>query len=303
MTTETPAASLGDRVKSLLLYPLPHHWISRVVHRATRWRLRPWKNLLIRTIQRCYDVDLSDARERDPKAYEHFNAFFTRTLAPDARPLPEDPQAIACPADGTVSEVGSLAGERILQAKGHHFSASALLGGDDELAERFRGGSFLTVYLSPRDYHRVHMPLAGELRRMIHVPGRLFSVAPHTVRAVPDLFARNERVVSVFDTAIGPMAVVLVGAICVASIETVWAGEVTPPQADRVMSLDYRDPNLRFDRGSEMGRFNMGSTVIVLFAPGQVEWDEAITTGDKVRMGQAVGRAVRARVPVTPVPS
>ncbi len=302
MTTEPRAASFADRAKSLLLYPLPHHRISGIVHRATRWRLRPWKNLLIRAVSRRYGVDLSDARERNPAAYEHFNAFFTRELAADARPLPTDAQAIACPADGTVNEAGALVGERTLQAKGHRFSATTLLGGGETLAERFRGGRFLTVYLSARDYHRVHMPLTGELRRMIHVPGRLFSVAPHTVRAVPDLFARNGRVVDVFATAAGPMAVILVGAICVASIETVWAGEVVPPRADRVTGLDYRDPGLRFNRGSEIGRFNIGSTVIVLFGPGRVEWDESVIAGGSVRMGQPVG-LIRARTPVTPAPN
>jgi phosphatidylserine decarboxylase len=297
MMKESRAASLADRVKSLLLYPLPHHGVSGIVHRATRWRLRPWKNWLIRTISRRYGVDLADARERNPGAYEHFNAFFTRELAHGARPLPAEPRAIACPADGTVSELGALDGGHILQAKGHRYTASALLGGDEALAARFQGGHFLTVYLSPRDYHRVHMPLGGRLRRMIHVPGRLFSVAPHTVRAVPGLFARNERVVTLFDTDAGPMALVLVGAICVASIETVWAGEVVPPRARRVTRTDYDDPTLRFIRGSEIGRFNMGSTVIVLFPRGKVDWSSALRAGDEVRMGQAVGRLVQAPVP------
>ncbi len=278
-----------DRLKSLALYPLPHHAISRLVHRATRWRLPLWKRALIGAVTRLYRADLAEASKPDPSAYEHFNAFFTRSLAPGARPLPEDPLAVACPADGTLSEAGPLAGDRILQAKGQPYSLTALLGGDEALARRFHGGGFLTVYLAPRDYHRVHMPFAGELRRMVHVPGRLFSVAPYTVRSVPGLFARNERVITVFETGAGPMAVILVGAICVASIETVWAGEVTPPRAATVTGVDYRDPALRYERGAEMGRFNMGSTVVVLFAPGEVQWDERLTAGMHLRMGQAVG--------------
>lgn len=294
MNWTLPGASVADRLKSLVLYGLPHHAISRLVHRATRWRFAPWKRLLIAVMSRVYRIDLDEAQRRHPEDYEHFNDFFTRALARHARPLPEEADAVACPADGTVSEIGTLVGGRILQVKGHRFSATELLGGDDIVAERFTGGHFATVYLAPGDYHRVHMPVTGDLRGMIHVPGRLFSVAPFTVRSVPDLFARNERVVSLFATELGPMAVVLVGAICVASIETVWAGEVTPPSATAVKRFDYRDRKLRLQRGDEMGRFNMGSTVILLFPPGRVSWREALVSGARVRMGETLGHTRRA---------
>lgn len=283
------APSAADRLHSALFYPLPHHAVSRVVHAATRWRARWWKDALIRAFMGRFGVDLSDAEVRDPGAYPDFNRFFTRALRPDARPLPVDPASVACPADGTASALGALDGGEIIQAKGQRFTAAALLA-DDAAAERFHGGSFLTVYLSPRDYHRVHIPATATLRRMTHIPGRLFSVAPYTVRAVPGLFARNERVAALFDTERGPLAVVMVGAICVASIETVWAGEITPPAGRTVRAQDYEPGAVRLERGAEMGRFNMGSTVITLFGPGMVEWDDGLEAGQKVRMGQAVGR-------------
>lgn len=289
-TAEPERASLGDWLKTLPLYPLPQHAISRIVLRATRARNRYWKNALIHGFVRTYQVDLEEASETDATAYPDFNSFFTRALRPGTRPLPEDTATITCPADGTISEIGRLDGASLLQAKGRRFSVSALLGGDAELAARFHGGHFVTVYLSPRDYHRVHMPACGELRSMIHVPGRLFSVAPHTVRTVARLFSRNERVVSLFDTEHGPLAVVLVGAICVASIETVWAGVVTPPRGRRLQRWDYPPHRHRLARGAELGRFNMGSTVIVLFGPGQIAWQEDLQAGQSVRMGQALGR-------------
>jgi len=284
-------ASLGDRLKSLALYPLPQHAISRVVHAAVRWRTPWWKNGLIRWFAEHYRIDLSEAAESNPRAYPHFNAFFTRALKPGARPLPDDPAVVVSPADGTVSALGKIDGNTIIQAKGHGFTVQELLGGDAVLAERFRNGQYATVYLSPSDYHRVHMPATGTLRGMVHVPGRLFSVAAFTVRAVKKLFARNERVVSVFDTEHGPMVVVLVGAINVASIETVWAGVVTPPKGKRVRRWQYAgDQAIRLERGAEMGRFNLGSTAIVLFGPGQVSWLDEINPGQKIRMGEPMGR-------------
>jgi phosphatidylserine decarboxylase len=287
------ASRLADLAKSLPLYPLPHHAISRLVHAATRWRLPVWKNLLIDTFIRAFGVDMSQAAQPDAHAYEHFNQFFTRPLKPGARPLPQAPGAIACPADGTISAVGSIEHDRLLQAKGHHFTVAELLGGDPELAERFHGGRFITVYLSPRDYHRIHMPADGLLEAMIHIPGRLFSVAAHTVRTIPRLFARNERVASIFLGEHGPMAVVLVGAINVGSVETVWSGVVTPPAGKQIKRWSYAAPEaIRLARGDELGRFNMGSTAIVLFGAGQVEWDARLAPEQKVQMGQELGRYV-----------
>lgn len=287
---EHERASLRDWLKTLPLYPLPQHAISRVVLRATRARNSRWKNALIRWFIRAYQVNLEEASEADATAYPDFNSFFTRALRAEARPLPEDTATVICPADGAISEIGQIDGVQLLQAKGRCFSVGELLGGDDELATRFHGGHFVTVYLSPRDYHRVHMPASGKLRSMTHVPGRLFSVAPHTVRTVPRLFSRNERVVSLFDTDHGPLAVVLVGAICVASIETVWAGVVTPPRGRCLRRWHYPPHRHQLARGEELGRFNMGSTVIVLFGPDQVTWRDDLHAEQPVRMGQALGR-------------
>ncbi len=263
---ESPATWL-DHLKAALLRPLPHHAISRVTHWAVRVETPWFKNLLIKTFIRVFKVDMSEALEEAPTAYPTFNAFFTRALKPEARPMPDDPDAILSPADGTISQMGPIEGDTIFQAKGHGFTTAELLGGDEALAEEFRDGWFATIYLSPRDYHRVHMPMTGTLRKMIHVPGRLFSVAPFTVRTVPKLFARNERVACIFDTECGPMALVLVGAINVGSIETVWAGEVTPPAGNRVTTHQYNQPRQvgpTIRRGEEAGRFNMGSTAIIL---------------------------------------
>ncbi|RFA30905.1 phosphatidylserine decarboxylase [Alkalilimnicola ehrlichii] len=283
-------ASFSDWAKSLPLYPLPHHAISRLTLAVTRCRWSWLKNALINAFVRAFKVDMSEAAAPEATAYEHFNAFFTRELKPGARPLPDSPTAIISPADGAISAIGPIEHDQLLQAKGHTYSVADLLGGDTELAQRFHGGRFVTVYLSPRDYHRIHMPCAGKLQRMIHVPGRLFSVGAHTVRTVPRLFARNERVVNLFEGEHGPMAIVLVGAINVGSIETVWSGVVTPPAGKRVRSWEYDQQNAtQLARGDELGRFNMGSTAIVLFGPGQMEWDNTLENEQKVRMGQALG--------------
>ncbi|RLK48635.1 phosphatidylserine decarboxylase [Alkalispirillum mobile] len=283
---ESPATWL-DHLKAALLYPLPHHAISRITHWAVRVETPWFKNLLIKTFIRVFKVDMSEALEEDPTAYPTFNAFFTRALKPEARPMPDDPDAILSPADGTISQMGPIEGDTIFQAKAHDFTTAELLGGDEALAEEFRDGWFATIYLSPRDYHRVHMPMSGTLRKMIHVPGRLFSVAPFTVRTVPKLFARNERVACIFDTEHGPMAVVLVGAINVGSIETVWAGEVTPPAGNHVTLTDGKHRPLHLPRAAELGRFNMGSTVVVLTANQLPASDTA--TAQPIRMAHHIG--------------
>lgn len=279
----------ADRLKSIWQYPLPQHAISRAVHWLTRLQQPAFKNWMIRGFIRRFQVDMSLAAEPEPTAYPSFNAFFTRSLRPDARPLPAEANAIICPVDGSVSQAGDIADGRIFQAKGQSFTTVELLGGDSALAAQFDAGKFATLYLSPRDYHRIHIPLAGTLSRMLHIPGRLFSVNPPTTRAVPRLFARNERVVTVFETAYGPMAVIMVGALNVGSIETVWAGEVTPPRGRAIRNWSYADQRMQFNKGAEIGRFNMGSTVIVLFAADHTEWDRQLTADASVRMGQKIG--------------
>lgn len=286
-------ASLTDYLKSLPLYPLPHHAISRLTFGLTRIETPWFKNLFIRAFAAHFDVDWSEARYPRPEDYVHFNAFFTRPLRDGARVIEGDATTVICPADGHISQIGAIDEDAVFQAKGHAFSLTTLLGGDPARAAAFRNGRFATLYLSPRDYHRVHMPLAGTLRETVYVPGRLFSVAPHTTRTVPGLFARNERLVSIFDTEAGPMAMVLVGAINVAAIETVWAGLVTPPPRARLEAKSFQDAGISLQRGAEMGRFNMGSTVILLFADQRVDWQQGLRAEQPVRMGQTLGEQVR----------
>jgi phosphatidylserine decarboxylase len=275
-----------------LQYLLPHRLLSRLVYWATRWTWRPWKDFLISRVVRVYRVDMDQAIDPDPRSYATFNAFFTRALKPGARPMPDSAAAIACPADGRVSQIGSIMEGRIFQAKGFDFSAAELLG-SESAAALYTNGHFITVYLSPRDYHRVHMPLAGALRETAHVPGRLFSVAPFTVNAVPRLFARNERLVCQFDGDSGPFAVVLVGAMLVSSVETVWSGLEIPPYASTIVRKSWRDRSIRLERGAELGRFNMGSTVILLLpapASSRLAWAESLGPDSEVRVGQCLGK-------------
>ena len=293
-----PAKGLPQKIAESLFvalqYLLPHHLLSRLMHAIARVENTTFKDALIQRIVSWYRVDMSEAQESNPKAYRSFNEFFTRALRADARPVAQEIGQIACPADGALSQAGRIEDGYLFQAKGHDYSLQALLGGDPEMSALFEEGSFATIYLSPRDYHRVHMPYGGRLRKMVHVPGRLFSVNETTSRMVPRLFARNERVISLFDTDIGPMAVILVGAIFVSSIDTVWAGTITPAR-QQVRSWDYRPetapPVIELEKGEEMGRFNMGSTVIVLFGKEAMDWREAFTAGVKVKMGEAIGEA------------
>lgn len=281
--------SLSEALFALPQYILPHHPLSRVAQHVTRCENRVFKDALIRTFIRLYDVDMSQALQSNPGSYPSFNAFFTRALKPEARPLAAGEKTLLCPADGAVSQLGKIEEDTIFQAKGKLYSATELLGGEAGRAAAFQNGRFATIYLSPRDYHRLHMPLGGRLKEMIHVPGRLFSVNNATVNQVPRLFARNERVVCLFETEAGPMALVLVGAIFVASIETVWHGVVTPPTRAEIQCWDYSDKSLYLDAGAEMGRFNMGSTIIVLFGEQAATWDAGLAAGTPVRMGQALG--------------
>ncbi|GAA0720869.1 archaetidylserine decarboxylase [Dokdonella soli] len=275
-------------LKLALQYILPHRFLSRLVLWGTRWTFAPWKNFLIGRIVRSYRVDLDEAETADFAAYRHFNAFFTRALKPGMRPQPADADAILCPADGRISQSGPILAGRILQAKGQTFSAAELLT-DADAASAYADGSFLTVYLSPRDYHRVHMPLAGELVETVHVPGRLFSVAPFAVAAIPRLFARNERLVCHFRGEHGPFAVVLVGAMLVSGIETVWGGVEVPPYASTITRRDWRGRGIRLARGAELGRFNMGSTAIVLLPLQAGRFDPHLRAEQPVRVGERVG--------------
>lgn len=289
----TPASTtLLDHLRSWPLALLPHQLLSRVMRRATRWRVRWWKNFLIDAFIRWFGVDMSQARSPSTDDYPDFNSFFTRALQKGMRPLPDVPDAIACPVDGTVSACGPIDQDRILQAKGHDYSLTTLLGSDTQCAARFQNGHFVTLYLSPRDYHRVHMPCAGRLTETTYVPGRLFSVAPHTTRAIRGLFTRNERLACLFDTDDGPLAMIMVGAVFVSCMETVWGGVVNPRMHLSLQTRKFDEtggtpPVLQ--RGDEMGRFNIGSTVILLFGPGQAEWSAALQPGKAVALGQAIG--------------
>ena len=284
---------MRDAAFILLQRLLPQHALSRVVHALTRVRWRPFKNALIRAFMRSFKPDMSDARQPDPLAYDSFNAFFTRELVADARPQPQDPLTVSSPVDGTISQIGYLDGQSILQAKGRSFSLAALLGGDDAQTAQFTGGSFATLYLAPYNYHRIHMPRAGRLRITRHVPGRLFSVNAVTAAAVAGLFARNERVVCSWDEDRQPFAMVLVGALFVGSISTVWHGEITPPTRRTSRELPpVAGTGAELARGDLMGWFNMGSTVILLFPKGRVRWQPQLTAGTAIRVGQALGQAL-----------
>ena len=285
-----PGDWLSDHARTFWQYLTPTHAGSRIVHWATRREARWFKDALIRRFLANFQVKLGEAVEPDPYAYASFNAFFTRALRDGMRPLPADPDAIASPVDGTCSQAGPIRNGRIFQAKGRDFSIVELLGGTPSVAAPFFNGSFATLYLAPRDYHRIHLPLDGTLRRMTHVPGRLFAVNPPAVRRIDQVFARNERVACLFDTAAGPMAVVMVGALFVGSIETVWAGEVTPPTRRAVTHWTYDgDDAPRFKRGDEIGRFNMGSTVILAFGRGNAAFDEMLRDQTRVQMGERIG--------------
>lgn len=291
-TPDAPA-SLNDRFRNLPQYLLPQRLLTRLTYRLTRMQT-PWlKDRLIRWFAGHYQVRLAEALEPDLRAYPDFNAFFTRALKPGVRPIAPGDRVACCPVDGMISQIGKAEADTLLQAKGRNFSLTALLGGDPERARPFQGGSFITLYLSPRDYHRIHLPLAGRLREMVHIPGTLFSVSPLTTRMIPELFARNERVVTLFDTPAGPMALVLVGAINVASIETVWAGAITPPLGTSISYWSYPangEDAVRLDKGAELGRFNMGSTVILLFGPNALRWGAELRAGTTVKMGQRLGK-------------
>ena len=284
-----PLPAVSDRLAVLPQYLMPKGALTRLAGRIAGARAGAVTTALIRRFVARYGVDMSEAAEPDVTRYPTFNAFFTRALRADVRPLA--PSGWLCPVDGAISQCGAIDRDRIVQAKGHDYSTTALVGGDAALAARFQDGQFATLYLSPRDYHRIHMPCAGRLRRMVHVPGDLFSVNPVTARGVPGLFARNERVVCVFDGAHGPFVLVLVGATIVGSMATVWHGVVNPPRPQTPRVWQYDDPPVQLERGAEMGQFLLGSTVVLLFPADVLRFVPDWAPGRPIRMGEAMAVA------------
>ena len=282
------SAGLAERVAVAAQHLLPKQALTVAAGALARARGGAATTAVIRWFIRRYGVDMAEAAQADPAAYGSFNEFFTRALVPGARPLAA--ADLVCPVDGAISQFGAIDGQRIVQAKGHHYSVEALLGGDGALAAHFQNGHFATLYLSPKDYHRIHMPCAGRLLRMVYVPGALFSVNPATARGVPGLFARNERVVCVFEDARGPWVLVLVGATIVGSMATVWHGVVNPPRPGSVREWAYQDERIELAQGAEMGRFLLGSTVVLLFPPGPLAFNPDWQPGGAIRMGQAMAR-------------
>jgi len=273
---------------SLPQYVLPHHALSKLMFKLTRAKMGGMTTALIRKFVKSYAVDMSLAQESDIHNYKTFNEFFTRALKPEARPIA--PEGIISPVDGVISQIGDIVGEGLLQAKGRFYSLNSLLGGIESLTKQFRNGSFCTIYLSPRDYHRIHLPFAAQPKTITHVPGRLFSVNPKTVNVVNNLFARNERVIVTFETEFGSMALIMVGAIFVGSVDLAWLSNVAPSKNNEINHWLASEELGILSKGAEVGRFNMGSTVIVLFGEKQVQWLANLGAGDTLQMGQALAK-------------
>lgn len=287
-----PEVRAGDRLFAALQNALPKHLLTHLVHRLARSESALIKRTLLRAFLAGYDVDMAEAAQSDPFAYRSFNEFFTRALKPQARPVDADPRVIVSPVDGTVSQCGELEDDLLLQAKGHTYSLHELLGADAEAVSAYRGGRFACIYLAPFNYHRIHTPCEGVVRSNLYIPGELFSVNAATTRAVPRVFARNERLICDFDTPHGRMAVILVGALFVGSIETVHCGEVNPPPRHRrAPQRIAAGVGRAFAKAEELGRFNMGSTVVLLFQRERIEWDSALVPQAAVRLGRGIARA------------
>jgi phosphatidylserine decarboxylase len=283
---------MNPKLFTTLQYLTPQHALSRAAGWLANTEIKSIKDPFTRWFVEKYGVDMQEAKETDCTAYRTFNDFFTRELKEGARPIVSSEGSLACPADGAISQLGAIHNGRVFQAKGHDYSLLELVGGDPELAAQFDDGHFATVYLSPKDYHRVHMPIDGTLRSMTYVPGQLFSVNTVTAENVPRLFARNERLVCVFDTEAGPMAMILVGAMIVAGIETVWAGQVAPHTRD-VRTTNYlENAPIHLRKGEEMGCFKLGSTVVMLFGADQVRWLDSLEAETPVRMGEYFGSMI-----------
>lgn len=271
-------------LKQLLQFYLPQRSLSRLSGRLSESKVRWWKNFAIRYFIHRYQVDLSSALQENIEDYPNFNSFFTRSLKPSCRPIAEGEDNIISPVDGTISQIGKIRNDVLLQAKGSYYNLNALLGGIETHSRHFYDGSFITLYLAPKDYHRVHIPATGLLTETVYVPGKLFSVSPETSRTVPQLFTRNERLICIFETHFGPMAVILVGAMIVCGIKTIWP--FTPSQ--RIDQQQY-PPTLHLLKGNELGHFQVGSTVIVLFPKKTMHWSESLAEGSSVQMGQKIG--------------
>nr|WP_229258448.1 archaetidylserine decarboxylase [Duganella rivi] len=281
-------ATVSDRLAVLPQYLLPKSALTNFAGRVAGAKAGKYTTGLIRWFVGRYNVNMSEALDPNIANYKTFNEFFTRALRPDARPLAD--AAYVCPVDGRISQFGDIEDDQIFQAKGHKFTTTALVGGDATLAAQFQHGSFANLYLSPRDYHRIHMPIDGKLTRMIYVPGELFSVNPTTARGIPGLFARNERVVCVFDTAHGPFVMTLVGATIVGSMATVWHGVVNPPRLPQVTEWSYTDQNIVLKKGDELGRFLLGSTVVMLFQKDVLKFNSAWQPAGPVQLGEEMGQ-------------
>ena len=291
--TEAPTIRAGDRWFAALQYILPKRVLSRVIYAVARSEVRWIRNTFLRIFLSVYRLNMAEAVQPDPFAYRSFNDFFTRALRPGVRPIAEDADAVVSPVDGTVSQCGAIAGDQLIQAKGQDYSLQELLAGDAEAVATYRGGSFACIYLAPYNYHRIHMPYAGTARDNVYVPGELFSVNAATARAVPRVFARNERLICDFATPLGRMAVILVGALFVGSIETVHCGEVNPPPRGRKAPTRIATGLGRhFAKGEELGRFNMGSTVILLFERNRVAWESTLVPESTVQLGRPIARVV-----------
>lgn len=284
---------MWKQFKGFLFHLFPHHLVSRFTFWLTRLQT-PLKNPAIRMFIRAFEVDMSEAEHPSAENYRSFNEFFTRKLTNGARPVDADGNSIACPADGRISQVSTYHGGLAVQAKGQNFSMAQLLGGENNYGSLCENGCFANIYLSPRNYHRVHMPFDGELVEMIYVPGRLFSVAPYATEVIKGLFSRNERVVSIFKTEIGFMAVVMVGAVNVAAIEMSWEGLVTPPHGKNIVRKTYSNVTLK--KGDELGIFNMGSTAIMAFEANAVDWLSNLQTQQAVKMGQTLGYSSKGSI-------
>ncbi|MEM0912804.1 MAG: archaetidylserine decarboxylase [Pseudomonadota bacterium] len=280
-----------DWIKIKSQYILPKHLLSRFVGFFAERNLGGLTQFLIKSFIKAFDINMQEAAEESPSAYKTFNEFFTRPLKDGVRIIDDNEKGLCHPVDGTVSQLGDIQGDSIFQAKNHNYSLTSLLGGKPEIAEPFKGGQFATIYLAPRDYHRIHMPITGTLTDTIHVPGELFSVNPLTAENVPGLFARNERVMALFDTAAGKVAMVLVGATIVASIETVWAGTISPPAGKVVQHWRHAEANITLQKGQEMGRFKLGSTVILCFEPNKIALSE-LSPKMTTRLGQPLGALI-----------
>ncbi len=284
---------LLDAIRVWPQYILPQHGLSKLMYRLARNRFKPWKNLMINSAVRLYRVDMREAGKEKAADYVSFNDFFTRHLKPGARTWHLDEANIISPVDGAISQIGRLAGGALIQAKGRRYRLHQLLAADDETSERFKDGCYVTLYLSPRDYHRIHMPVSGRLIKSVYVPGRLFAVNNASVRGVDNLFAVNERFISLFETGSGLLAQIMVGAIFVGSLQTVWLGQITPAEKRELTVREYKDQMITLKQGQEFGHFNMGSTVILIFEKDKIEWLRELRNNDAVEVGQILGKTAK----------